>query len=188
MPVSGVSVEGEDALVIAAVVAAGVGDVGEPGAAEGAGNQVADGGIGIRLAPGADLLEVFAERLVPDVVLPVFDSPVVTCVDGEVAGTGQVLGQAGDAVGDLFVRPGAAGGAAVAADAQDLGGVRPGDAIRGVWMLRRSRRPCPLPSSVQVAPAKSASGSASAPATAATREGWLPLMIIRYWALLSSAR
>jgi hypothetical protein len=32
-----VSVEGNDALVVAAVVAAGVGDVGEPGTAEGAG-------------------------------------------------------------------------------------------------------------------------------------------------------
>jgi hypothetical protein len=49
-----VPVEGKDALVVAAVVAAGVGDVGEPGAAEGAGDQVADGGIGIGLVPGAD--------------------------------------------------------------------------------------------------------------------------------------
>jgi hypothetical protein len=64
-------------------------------------------------------------------VLPVFDSPVVACIDGEVAGAGQVFGQAGDAVGDLFVRPGATGGAAVAADAQDLGGVRPAEAGGG---------------------------------------------------------
>jgi hypothetical protein len=48
-----VSVEGEDALVVAAVVAAGVGDVGEPGAAESVGYQVADGGVGIGLVPGA---------------------------------------------------------------------------------------------------------------------------------------
>jgi hypothetical protein len=68
MPVSVVSVEREYALVVAAVVAAGVGDVREAGAAEGAGDQVADGGIGVRLAPGADLLEVFAEGLVPDIV------------------------------------------------------------------------------------------------------------------------
>jgi hypothetical protein len=34
----------EDAGIVAAVVAASVGDVGEPGAAEGAGDQVADGG------------------------------------------------------------------------------------------------------------------------------------------------
>jgi len=38
----------------------GVGDVGEPGTAESAADQVADSGVGVRLAPGADLLEVFA--------------------------------------------------------------------------------------------------------------------------------
>ena len=108
-----------------------MGDVGEPGVAEGAGDQVADGGVGVGLVPGADLLEVFAEGVVPDVVLAVFDGPVVAGVDGQVAGAGQVCGQAGDAVGDLLVRPGAVGGAGVAADAQDLGGVRPGDAVGG---------------------------------------------------------
>ena len=36
-------------MVVAAVVAAGVGGVGEPGAAECAGDQVADGGVGIGL-------------------------------------------------------------------------------------------------------------------------------------------
>jgi hypothetical protein len=35
MPVSGVSVKGEDALLVAAVVAAGVGNVGVASAAEG---------------------------------------------------------------------------------------------------------------------------------------------------------
>jgi len=44
---------------------------------------------------------------------------------------GPVFGQAGDAVGDLFVRPGAVSGTAIAADAQDLGGVRPADAGGG---------------------------------------------------------
>ena len=43
-----------------AVVAAGVGDVGEPGASEDAGDQVADGGVGVRLVPGADSLEILA--------------------------------------------------------------------------------------------------------------------------------
>ena len=46
----------------------GVGDVGVPGAAEGADDQVADGGVGIGLVAGADLLEILAEGLVPDVV------------------------------------------------------------------------------------------------------------------------
>jgi hypothetical protein len=63
-----VSVEGEDALVVAAVVAAGVGDVGEPGAAESADGEVTDSRVGIGLVPGADALEVFGECLVPYVV------------------------------------------------------------------------------------------------------------------------
>ena len=62
-------------------------------------------------------------------MLAVLDGPVAAGVGGQVAGTGQVRGQAGDAVGDLLVRPRAAGGARVAADTQDLGGVRPIDAI-----------------------------------------------------------
>jgi hypothetical protein len=64
-------------------------------------------------------------------MLTVLDGPVLAGVEGQVAGPGQADGQAGDAVGDLLVRPRAAGGAAVAADAQDLGGVRPVDAVRG---------------------------------------------------------
>jgi hypothetical protein len=48
---SGVSVEGEDALVVAAVPAAGVGDVGVPGVPERAGDQVADGCEGRGLVP-----------------------------------------------------------------------------------------------------------------------------------------
>ena len=52
---SDVSVEGEDALVVAAVPAAGMGDVGVPGMPERAGDQVAYGGEGVRLVPGADL-------------------------------------------------------------------------------------------------------------------------------------
>jgi len=63
-----VSVKSEDALVVAAVVATGVGGVGEPSAAESAGVQVADGGVGVGLVPGADLLEVFGECLVAHVV------------------------------------------------------------------------------------------------------------------------
>jgi len=43
----------------------GVGDVGEPGTAESAADQVAGSDVGVRLVPGADLLEVFARRLVP---------------------------------------------------------------------------------------------------------------------------
>src|SRR6266849_543913 len=131
VPVSGVSVEGEDALVVVAVVAACVGDVGEPGVAEGAGDQVAESGVGAGLVPGADLLGVFAEGDVPDIMLAVFDGPVPAGVCGQVAGSGQLRRQAGDAVGDLLVLPGAVRGAGVAADAHDLGGVRPGDAVSG---------------------------------------------------------
>jgi hypothetical protein len=54
VPVSGVSAEGEDALVVAPVVTAGVGQVGEPMAAECAGDEVADGGVGVRLVSRAD--------------------------------------------------------------------------------------------------------------------------------------
>jgi hypothetical protein len=57
-----VSVEGQDALVIAVV--AGVGDVGKAGAADGAGGEVADGSVGTGLVPGADPLEVIGECLV----------------------------------------------------------------------------------------------------------------------------
>ena len=57
--VSGVSVEGEDALVGAAVVAAGGGDVGVSFPAECAGDEVADGGVGVGLVPGAGFLRVF---------------------------------------------------------------------------------------------------------------------------------
>jgi len=128
---SGVSVEGKDALVVAAVVAAGAGDAGEPGAPEGADGQVADGSVGAGLVPGADLLQVLAKCLVPDIMLAVLDGPVVAGVDGQLAGVGQAAGQAGDAVGDFLVLPGAAGGAGIAADAQDLGGVRPVDAAGG---------------------------------------------------------
>jgi len=64
-------------------------------------------------------------------MLLVFDCPVLACVDGEVAGSGEAGGEAGDAVGDLLAFPGAAGGACVAADAQDLGGVRPAGAVGG---------------------------------------------------------
>lgn len=79
-PCSGVSVQREDAPLVAAVVAAGVGDVRVPGAAEGADDEVADRRVGIGLVPGADPLQVFAESLVPHVVPAVFDGPVVTGV------------------------------------------------------------------------------------------------------------
>jgi len=64
-------------------------------------------------------------------MLPVFDGPVPARVDGEVAGSGEIGGQAGDAVGDLLAGPRAAGGAGVAADAQDLGRAGPVDAVGG---------------------------------------------------------
>jgi hypothetical protein len=106
---SRVSAEGEDALVVAAVVTAGVGDVGEAGAAESADGEVADSRVGVGLVPGADALEVFGECRVPHVMLAVFDRPVPPGVDGQVVRAGQARGQAGDAEGDLFVRPGAVG-------------------------------------------------------------------------------
>jgi hypothetical protein len=62
-------------------------------------------------------------------MLPVFDCPGIPCVDGEVAGPGEAGGEAGDAGGDFLALPGSAGGPGVAADAQDLGGVRPVDAV-----------------------------------------------------------
>src|ERR1700733_14331 len=74
--------------------------------------------------PGAGLLQVFAECLVTHVMLAVFDGPVLPSVDAQVAGAGQVRGQAGDAVGDFLVRPGAVRGSGIAADPHDLGGVR----------------------------------------------------------------
>ena len=77
------------------------------------------------------LLEILARCPVAHVVLAVFDGPVVTDVDAQVAGAGQVRGEAGDAIGDLLVRPRAAGGAGVTADAQDLGGVRPAGPVVG---------------------------------------------------------
>ena len=58
--------ESKDALVVAAVVAAGVGDVGVPSAPGGPDDQVADGGVGAGLVPSADLLQVFTECLVPE--------------------------------------------------------------------------------------------------------------------------
>ena len=68
MPVLGVSVQGEDALVVADVVATGVGDVGKPGAAAGADDEVADGGVGVWLVPGPDPGGVFAEGDVADIL------------------------------------------------------------------------------------------------------------------------
>jgi len=47
-------------MIVAAVVTAGVSGVGEPCAAEGAGDEISDGGVGVRLVPGAGLLLVFA--------------------------------------------------------------------------------------------------------------------------------
>jgi hypothetical protein len=126
-----VSVEGEDALVFAAVVAAGGGDVGVSFPAECAGDEIADAGVRVRLAAGAGLLGVFPECDVADVMLLVFDCPVISCVGGEVPWPGEVCGEAGDGVGDLLAFPGAAGRPGVAADAQDLGGVRPVDPVGG---------------------------------------------------------
>ena len=113
-------------------------------------------------------------------MLTVFDGPVVADVDGQVAGTGQLHRQAGDAVGDLLVRPRAAGGAAVAADAQDLGGVRPVDAVGG-----GGADGPPLAAAVPFALfGPGGAGEADVRAgqglvAACSREGWLPLMIIR---------
>ena len=175
-----VSVEPENALVVAAVVTTGVGCVGEPGAAEGTDDEVADGSVCIGLVPGADALQILGEGRIPDVILAVLDGPVPAGVDAQVAGSGQVRGQAGDAVGDLLVRPRAVGGPGVAADAEDLAAcgqaMPPAGAAR---MLRRSRRPCPVFCSAQVVSAKSASGPARARTAVSSSVGWLPLMIIR---------
>ena len=57
----GVSVEGEDALVVACVVAAGVSDVREAGLARRADGEVADGGVGGGLAACPCFLGVLAE-------------------------------------------------------------------------------------------------------------------------------
>jgi hypothetical protein len=56
-----VSVEGQDAPVVAAVAAAGVGKFGKADAAGYADGEVADGRVGIGLVPGADALEVFGD-------------------------------------------------------------------------------------------------------------------------------
>jgi hypothetical protein len=128
-------------VVVGAVVAAGGGDVGVSFPAECSHDEVADAGAGVGLAAGACFLCVLPERDIADVMLPVFDGPVLACVDGEVAGAGEIGGQAGDAVGDLLAGPRAAGGAGVAADAQDLGGVRPVDAVA----MARREPPSPRP-------------------------------------------
>jgi hypothetical protein len=123
----GVSVKGEDALVVASVMAAGVGDVGVSGAAERTGDEVADASHRVGLVPGAHLLLVFAECDVADIMLTVFDAPVLAGVPGEVTRAGQARGQAGDAVDDLLAGPRAVRGPGVTADPQDLGRVRPVD-------------------------------------------------------------
>jgi hypothetical protein len=69
VPDSGVSVESEGALVVAAVIAAGMGDVGVSLPAECAHDEVADGGVGVRLVPGAGFLGVFPECDVADIML-----------------------------------------------------------------------------------------------------------------------
>jgi len=89
---SGVSVKGEDALVVAAVPAAGVGDVGEPGMPERAGDQVADGCEGRWLVPGADFLLVLAESLFPHIVPAVLDTPAGAGIVCQVAGSDEVGG------------------------------------------------------------------------------------------------
>jgi hypothetical protein len=98
---------------------------------ERAGDQIADGREGRGLVPGADFLLVLAESLVAHVVLADLDAPVGSGIVCQVAGPGEVGGQAGDAVGDLLVRPRAVRGAGVAADADDLRGARPVDAGGG---------------------------------------------------------
>src|SRR5260370_33604335 len=84
-----VSVEGEGALVVAAVVATGGGDVGVSFPAECSHDEVADAGVCVGLAAGACFLCVLPECDITDAMLPVFDCPVVSCVDGEVAGAGE---------------------------------------------------------------------------------------------------
>jgi hypothetical protein len=112
-------------------------------------------------------------------MLPVFDCPGIPCVDGEVAGPGEAGGEAGDAGGDFLALPGSAGGPGVSADAQDLGGVRPVDAVgRGGADAALLAAPWPLPWSVQVVSANCASVPASLLMMAPRRDGWFALMII----------
>ncbi len=113
-------------------------DVGEACLAGGADGEVADGGVGGGLAAGPCFLGVLAEGDVADVVLAVFDCPVLAGVNREVAGACQVRGEAGDAVGDLLRRPVAGGGPGVAVIGRDR-------SSRVDQVMRSGRDPVPVP-------------------------------------------
>ena len=80
-------------LVVACVVAAGLGYVLEAGLACGAGGEVADGGVGNGLAAGSGFLGVLVEGDVADVVLVVLDAPMLAGGDGQVAGSARSAGR-----------------------------------------------------------------------------------------------
>ena len=114
-------------------------------------------------------------------MLTVFDCPVLPRVDGQVAGACEVRGEAGDAVGDLLgcptglrwgrCRGGCAGpGRRAASRFPSAGAVR---------MVRFSRRPWPLPWSVQVVSANCPSVPVSLVVMASRRDGWFALMTSR---------
>lgn len=78
----------------------------------------------VGLVPGAGLLRVLPEPDIADIMLAVFHAPVLPGVGGEVPRLGEGGRQIRDAEREFAVLPGAAGGAGVPADPEDL--LRPG--------------------------------------------------------------
>src|SRR5436305_169483 len=109
-----------EGVVVVVEVAAGVGDVGASGQAQGADRQVAEGGQCSGCGAGAQLGGVFAEGDVADPMQTIFHDPVTSFVVVELCRAGQVGGQAGDSVHDLLSGPDAVEVAGVAAEPEGL--------------------------------------------------------------------
>src|SRR6186997_3690145 len=97
--------EGGEGVVVVVQVAAGVGDVGASGQAQGADRQVAEGRECSGCGAGAQLGCVLTEGDVADPMQTIFDDPVPSFVVVELRGAGQVGGQAGDPVHDFLAGP-----------------------------------------------------------------------------------
>src|SRR5436190_7112295 len=94
-----------EGVVVVVEVAAGVGDVGASGQAQGADRQVAEGGKRSWCCTGPDLRFVFAEGDVADPMQAILHDPVASLVVVQLCWSGQVGRQAGDPVHDLLAGP-----------------------------------------------------------------------------------
>src|SRR6478672_5241884 len=94
-----------EGVVVVVQVAAGVGDVGASGQAQGADRQVSEGRECSGCGAGAQLGGVFIEGDVADPMQAIFHDPVPSFVVVELRGAGQVGGQAGDPVHDFLAGP-----------------------------------------------------------------------------------